>query len=77
MSPLRALIIAAISLGLTSQAATAADQTIRGSLLLLKNPGTPSQRRIVGKAKERVSSDTIVGDPTGSPGGARVRGWRQ
>jgi hypothetical protein len=44
-------------------AAQAADQTVLGSLLVLKNPGTPAQRKIAGRAREVASSATIVGDP--------------
>lgn len=43
-----------------------ADQTILGTLFLVKNPGMPESRKITGKAKELASSDTIVGDPVTS-----------
>jgi hypothetical protein len=50
----------------------AADQTILGRSFLVKNPGSPDQRKVTGAAKEVGSSNTIVGDPTvpGSAGGA-------
>src|SRR4030095_5105402 len=41
----------------------AADQAILGSKFLVKNPGPPAARRIVVRAKEVGSSDTIVGNP--------------
>ncbi len=41
----------------------AADQAILGSKLLIKNPGAPSARRIVLRAKEVASTDSIVGNP--------------
>jgi hypothetical protein len=45
-------------------AAHAADQTIHGRQLVVKNPSTPDRRQLVVKAKEIGSPDTIVGDPT-------------
>jgi hypothetical protein len=52
--------------------ANAADQTILGRSLIVKNPGSPSKRKVEGAAKELASSATIVGNPTlhGSAGGA-------
>lgn len=51
--------------------AHAADQTILGRSLIVKNPGSPSKRKVTGAAKEVGSPNTIVGDPTmaGSAGG--------
>src|SRR5262245_27705487 len=43
--------------------AHAADQAILGSKFLVKNPGSPAVRRIVVRAKEAASTDTIVGNP--------------
>ena len=45
-------------------AARAADQTILGNQLVVKNPSTPDKREVVVKAREAGSPDTIVGDPT-------------
>jgi hypothetical protein len=42
----------------------AADQTILGAKLQLKNPSTPEKRKITGAAKEKGSPNTLVGDPT-------------
>jgi len=44
--------------------ARAADQTVLGSALNIKNPGTPDKRRITITAKETATDDTIVGNPT-------------
>ena len=44
--------------------AQAADQSILGSSLSLKNPNTPQQTKLTGKANEKASSNTIVGSPT-------------
>ena len=44
--------------------ARAADQTIVGDQLVVKNPSTPDRRKIIVKAKEVPSPATIVGDPT-------------
>jgi acetyl esterase/lipase len=45
-------------------AARAADQTVLGSQLVVKNPSGPEKRKITVKAKESASDNTIVGDPT-------------
>ena len=50
--------------------AHAADQTVRGNTLVVKDPGTSAKRKITVKAKETPSDDTLVGDPT--TGGATV-----
>jgi hypothetical protein len=44
--------------------AYAADQTILGNSLTVKNPSTPDKRKVTGKGKEKGSSNTIVGNPT-------------
>src|SRR6185503_1275674 len=44
--------------------AHAADQTVLGSLLLVKDPSTPDKRQITAKATEIASDDSIVGDPS-------------
>jgi acetyl esterase/lipase len=43
--------------------ARAADQTVQGTQLVIKDPSTPDKRKITVKAKETASDDTIVGDP--------------
>src|SRR5258706_12868045 len=53
-----------LSLLLGATFASAADQTILGTLLVVKDPGAPEKRSVVGKAKESASPNTIVGDPT-------------
>jgi len=50
--------------------ARAADQTILGSQLVVTNPSTPEKRKVVAKAKEVGSPDTIVGNP--AAGGANL-----
>jgi len=44
-------------------ATLAADHTVLGNRLVVKNPGAPEQRRITVKAREAESDDAIVGDP--------------
>jgi hypothetical protein len=44
--------------------AYAADQTILGNSLTVKNPSTPDKRKVTGKGKEKGSTNTIVGNPT-------------
>jgi hypothetical protein len=55
-------------------AALAADQTILGSRLVVKNPSAsnPAKRTVIATARERGGGHTLVGDPTlpGSPSGA-------
>lgn len=66
-SVLALLVVAAGSV------AHAADQTVLGSSLQLKNPGTPDKAKLTGKAKEKASGNTIVGDPTVSGATLTVR----
>ena len=42
----------------------AADQTVRGTTLIVKDPGADAKRKITVKAKEAASDNTLVGDPT-------------
>src|SRR5262249_1557246 len=44
--------------------AGAANQTILGNLLQLKNPSTDQKRKVTCKATEKASSNTLVGNPT-------------
>src|SRR5262245_54908298 len=53
-----------VSFLLGTTLAYAADQTILGTQLVVKDPSTPAKRTIVGMAKESASPNTIVGDPT-------------
>ncbi len=57
---------------LLAGSAGAADQTILGRSLTVKNPGAADKRKVTSTAKEAASPNTIVGDPTlsGSAGGA-------
>src|SRR5262249_6560949 len=70
---LRSLTTRALVLALAMTAAPTArgaDQTILGSQLVVKNPSTPEKRKVVAKAKEVGSPDTIVGNP--AAGGATL-----
>lgn len=64
-------ILLALLVGAT--VAQAADQTILGKQLLVKDPGTPTKRKVVGTAKEKASPDTLVGDPTADGATLTVR----
>ena len=44
--------------------AHAADQTVLGKQLLVKNPSTPEKRKVILKAAESATDNTLVGDPT-------------
>jgi hypothetical protein len=48
--------------------AAAADQTILGSQLIVKDPGVVTKRSVTGSAKEKASANTIVGDPRNTGG---------
>lgn len=72
----RYLALAAAGLMLSGAPAQAADQTILGRLLLIKDPAPnaspdPTKRKIKIVGKEYPSLNTIVGDPT--VGGATLR----
>ncbi len=67
----RAALCALLLLVLSgSNAAHAADQTILGNRLIVKNPGAPTKRTVLAVAKEKSSPNTIVGAPT--TGGATL-----
>ena len=60
------LILAlAVAVALTARAA---DQTILGNQLVVKNPSTPDKRKIVGSGSETASPNAIVGDPVANGG---------
>ena len=56
-------LLAAFSVLAALATAHAAEQTVRGNVLVVKNPGTPEQRKISMTAKEPFSDDTVVGNP--------------
>jgi hypothetical protein len=67
---MRHLPVAVSLVLLVALSAPAADQTILGKVLLVKDPGNPAKRKVVVLAVEKKSPDTIVGDPTAT--GARL-----
>jgi cysteine-rich repeat protein len=50
----------------------AADQTIVGRHLVVKNPGAPQKRSVLVTAKETASPNTLVGNPTLVGGGLSI-----
>ena len=58
---LAALVLASSAVG---SPALAANQTILGNVLQLKNPSTDQKRKVVCNANEKASSNTLVGNPT-------------
>lgn len=60
----RRILAIAVAIGFDMSVAHAADQTILGDTLQVKNPSTADKRKLVGKAKEKASDNTLVGDPT-------------
>jgi len=59
----RKIVLATILAFSGSLAAHAADQTILGNQLQLKNPSTPDKRKVIVKAKEKASPNTVNGNP--------------
>src|ERR1041384_7842049 len=57
-------ILVALALGVSVTSVLAADQTILGKRLLVKDPSTPDKRRITGDAREWPSPNEVVGNPT-------------
>lgn len=62
----RRLAAACLGIVLTSVPAAAAEQTILGSKLTVKNGGTAAKRQVQLQAKEKASSNTVVGNPAAS-----------
>ena len=60
---MRRLLLAVLCLVPVASRALAADQTIRGRELVVKNRSTPDKRKVIVRAKESASDDTLVGDP--------------
>jgi hypothetical protein len=58
-----------VLLAFTAGLAYAADQAILGNTLTVKNPSTPDKREITGKATEKHSPNTLVGNPVAGTGG--------
>ncbi len=71
----RFVLAPAALLAIAGSLALAADQTILGRALTVKNPSDATKRKLVGIAKEKGSPNVIVGNPTvsGSAGGAILR----
>ena len=65
----RLLLVASFVLSVLT-VARAADQTVLGSALTVKDPGASAKRKITVTAKESATDDSLVGDPTA--GGATV-----
>jgi len=68
---MREVFAASMTLGLvlaTAVSALAADQTVLGSQLVVKDPGLATKRSVLGSASEKASANSIVGDPTSAGG---------
>ena len=59
----RALLVLSI-VAMLPLRALGTEQLVLGNQLLVKNPSAPEKRKVVVKAKETTSDNTIVGDPT-------------
>jgi len=73
MTGKRKIVLATILAFSGSLAAHAADQTILGNQLSVKNPSTPDKRKVTLKAKEKASPNTLVGNPTATGATLTVR----
>jgi hypothetical protein len=61
---LRRVFVAVFMAALCPLVAQAADQTVLGKQILVKNPSTPEKRKVILKAAEPATDNTLVGDPT-------------
>ena len=61
---MRRLLFAALLVVLVPPRAHAADQTVRGKELLVRDPSTIARRQVVLKAIEPGTDNSVVGDPT-------------
>jgi hypothetical protein len=62
---IRAAVVSSLAAAvLMPHVARAADQTVFGKELLVKNPGLSSARKIILQAIESATDNTIGGDPT-------------
>ncbi len=66
-------LLLVVSLVVCPMLARAADQPVLGNQLVVKNPSAPEKRKVVVKAKEPASTDSIVGDPTANGATLEVR----
>ncbi|MDX2170619.1 MAG: hypothetical protein SF182_26335 [Deltaproteobacteria bacterium] len=60
---MRRLLFVALALLAAPLGAQAADQTLLGKQILVKDPSTPDKRKIVLQAAEEASPNTVVGNP--------------
>jgi hypothetical protein len=70
------LVMACAGVACVAGTAAAADQTIQGRLLTVKDGsggGVTAKRKVLFVAIEGSSANTLVGDPTGTPGGAILK----
>src|SRR5215472_15176727 len=58
------ILLAALFVWSLPLRAFAADQTVLGKQLMVKNTSTPDKRKILLQAQEPSTDNTIVGDPT-------------
>jgi hypothetical protein len=66
----RFLVLGVGAVPILATAAYTGDQTILGKSIAVKSkPGDPAKRKVKGSAREKSSTNTLVGDPT-SAGGA-------
>ncbi len=72
---MRRLLLAALLLLSSPPLAHAADQAVLGKMLLVKNSSTPDKRKIIIKALETGSGDTLVGDPVANGAALTVNGY--
>jgi hypothetical protein len=63
---MRRLVFAVVVMSVFAARAQAADQTVLGSSLMVKDAGVATKRKIVLKAKEDATDNTVVGDPAAS-----------
>ena len=70
---LKSFVLSFVAVGIVAGGVQAADQTILGNKLLVKNPGTPDKRKVIASGKEKGSPNTIAGNPTALGGFLNVQ----
>ena len=62
----KSFVLSLAAIGILASGAPAADQTILGNKLIVKNPvpSDATKRKVIASAKEKGSTNTIVGNPT-------------
>ena len=70
---LKSFVLSFVAVGIVAGGVQAADQTILGNKLIVKNPSTVDKRKVIASGKEKGSPNTIAGNPTALGGFLNVQ----